>query len=92
MSILLLTKVIVLLSVGGGVRSWQHANCYSEWSRAHSVIAVCLATASFYCTLPAQAADSSIYIESRPPPVTTRQKIIRSTENVLTNPVLENIR
>ena len=44
------------------------------------------------------AADNSMPIDQgeigflRPPPVTTRQKLIRASESILTNPILENLR
>jgi hypothetical protein len=34
----------------------------------------------------------SLDIEARPPPITIRQKMIRNSEKILTNPVLENFR
>lgn len=52
-----------------------------------------------YTTEPVISEQSATKIDSfgdigflRPPPVTTRQKIIRASESILTNPILENLR
>ena len=56
-----------------------------------SVAALCICTSSCAIAIASQGLVA-VDISERPPPATTRQKMIRASENILTNPVLENLR
>ena len=56
-----------------------------------SVAALCICTSSATTALASQGLVA-VDISERPPPATPRQRMIRASENILTNPVLENLR
>ena len=57
-----------------------------------SVAAWCLSCATSGTVALASQGLVAVDIHERPPPATARQRMIRASENILTNPVLENMR
>ena len=55
-------------------------------------VALCITCADTSTVALASQGLVAVDVSDRPPPATTRQKMIRASENILTNPVLESLR
>ena len=55
-------------------------------------VALCITCADTSTVALASQGLVAVDVSNRPPPATTRQKMIRASENILTNPVLESLR